>query len=169
MGEVLMIFGMTILTFFHVLVSLIGIFSGFVVVFGLITARRLNGWTAVFLASTAATSVTGFLFPFHKFMPSHGLGIVSLIALAVAIFAFYGRGLAGAWRRTYVIRALLSLYLNVFVLIVQLFEKVPDLKSLAPTHSEPPFKLAQLSALALFLMLGIFAARNFDNEKIQTA
>src|SRR5712692_3369871 len=114
-----MIFSMPIFTFVHVLLSLVGIFSGFIVVFGLLTAKRLNGWTALFLTTTLATTVTGFLFPFHKFLPSHGVGIVSLIALAVAIFALYGRGLAGGWRRSYVIGAVISLYLNVFVLIAQ--------------------------------------------------
>jgi|SRR5208283_4025622 len=164
-----MTFGMTIFTIFHVVLSLVGIFSGLVVVFGLITARRLNGWTAVFLASTVATSVTGFLFPFHKFMPSHGVGIVSLIALAVAIFALYARGLAGAWRRTYVVSAVLSLYLNVFVLIVQLFEKVSRLRAVAPTQSEPPFKITQLFALVIFVLLGILASKKFTKEQMQTA
>src|SRR6266849_3433087 len=97
-----MVFGMTTFTFVHVVLSLIGIFSGFVVVFGLLTAKRLDGWTAVFLATTVATSVTGFLFPFHKFLPSHGVGIISKPVLAVAILPRYGRHLAGAWRRTYV-------------------------------------------------------------------
>jgi len=92
----IMIFDMTIFTFVHIVLSLLGILSGFVVVLGLLTAKRLNGWTALFLATTLATSVTGFMFPFHKFLPSHGVGIASLIALAVAIFGLYGRGLAGA-------------------------------------------------------------------------
>ena len=113
-----MIFGMTIFTFVHVVLSLVGIFSGFVVVIGLLTTKRLDGWTALFLASTILTSVTGFLFPFHHFMPSHGVGIVSLIVLAVAIFARYGRHLTSAWRRSYVITSVIALYLNVFVLIV---------------------------------------------------
>src|SRR6266852_957709 len=98
-----MVFGMTTFTFVHVVLSLIGIFSGFVVLFGMLTAKRLDGWTALFLASTVANSVTGFLFPFHKFLPSHGVGIVSLLVLPVAIFARYGRHLAGAWRRIYVV------------------------------------------------------------------
>lgn len=91
--------GLAMFTLFHVALSLVGIFSGFVVVVGLLSAKQLKGWTALFLATTAATSVTGFLFPFHKFLPSHGVGIVSLIALAIAIFALYGRGLVGGWRR----------------------------------------------------------------------
>jgi hypothetical protein len=118
-----MIFGMTTFTFVHVLLSLVGIFSGFVVVFGLLKAKRLDGWTALFLVSTVLTSVTGFLLPARGFMPSHGVGIISLIVLAIAIFARYARHLAGAWRRIYVITAVIALYLNFFVLIVQLFRK----------------------------------------------
>jgi hypothetical protein len=164
-----MIFGMTTLTFVHVVLSLIGIFSGFVVVFGLLTAKRLDGWTALFLVTTVATSVTGFLFPFHKFLPSHGVGIVSLIVLAIAAFARYTRRLAGAWRRTYVITAVIALYLNVFVFIVQAFMKVPVLKAMAPTQSEPPFLVAQLVCMALFVVLGIFAVRRFRNEPAPAA
>jgi len=165
----IMIFDMTIFTFVHIVLSLLGILSGFVVVLGLLTAKRLNGWTALFLATTLATSVTGFMFPFHKFLPSHGVGIASLIALAVAIFALYGRGLAGAWRRAYVVSAMIALYLNIFVLIVQLFTKVPGLKAMAPTQSEAPFKVAQLAVLVLFILLGIFAAKKFANEQIHAA
>src|SRR6266849_8173482 len=165
----IMIFDMTIFTFVHIVLSLLGILSGFVVVLGLLTAKRLNGWTALFLATTLATSVTGFMFPFHKFLPSHGVGIASSIALAVAIFALYGRGLAGAWRRAYVVSAMIALYLNIFVLIVQLFTKVPGLKAMAPTQSEAPFKVAQLAVLVLFILLGIFAAKKFANEQIHTA
>jgi len=164
-----MIFGMTTFTLVHVLLSLIGIFSGFVVVFGLLAAKRLDGWTTLFLASTVLTSVTGFLFPFHGFLPSHGVGILSLLALAIAIFARYGRHLAGLWRRTYVITAVIALYLNVFVLIVQLFQKVPALKAIAPTQSEAPFKVTQLVALVLFVVLASFAAIRFRSEQPRTA
>jgi hypothetical protein len=156
-----MILGMTTLTFVHVVLSLIGIFSGFIVMFGLFTGKRLDGWTAIFLLSTVATSVTGFLFPFHRFLPSHGVGIVSLIVLAVAILARYTFELAGAWRRTYVISAMISLYLNVFVLVAQLFQKVPALKAMAPTQSEPPFLVAQLVVMAVFVALTIAAALRF--------
>jgi polyferredoxin len=164
-----MIFGMTLLTFVHVLLSLIGIGSGFVVLFGLLTSRRLNGWTALFLVTTVLTSVTGFLFPFHRFLPSHGVGVISLIVLAVAIFARYTRQLAGAWRRSYVICAMTALYLNVFVLAVQLFEKVPALKAMAPTQSEPPFKIAQLALLALFIVLTVLSAVKFRDTAVRTA
>ena len=156
-----MILGMTTLTFVHVVLSLIGIFSGFIVMFGLFAGKRLDGWTTIFLVSTVATSVTGFLFPFHRFLPSHGVGIVSLIVLAVAILARYTFDLAGAWRRTYVISAMISLYLNVFVLVAQLFQKVPALKAMAPTQSEPPFLVAQLVVMALFVALTIAAALRF--------
>jgi len=164
-----MIFGMTLLTFVHVLLSLIGIGSGFVVLFGLLASRRLNGWTALFLVTTVLTSVTGFLFPFHRFLPSHGVGVISLIVLAVAIFARYTRQLAGAWRRSYVICAMTALYLNVFVLAVQLFEKVPALKAMAPTQSEPPFKIAQLALLALFIVLTVLSAVKFRDTAVRTA
>ena len=164
-----MIFGMTTFTIVHVLLSLIGIFSGFVVVFGLLVAKRLDGWTALFLASTVLTSVTGFLFPFHGFLPSHGVGIISLLVLALAIFARYGRQLASSWRRTYVITAVIALYLNVFVFIVQLFRKVPALKALAPTQSEEPFKVAQLVALVIFAVLASSAAIRFRSGQPHTA
>jgi hypothetical protein len=148
-------------TLFHVVLSLIGIASGFVVAYGLLVSKRFDGWTRLFLATTVATSATGFLFPFHKFLPSHGVGILSLIVLAIAILARYRYGLAGGWRRTYVICAVLALYFNVFVLIFQLFLKVPSLQALAPTQSEPPFQVAQLIALVLFAALAIRGAMKF--------
>src|SRR6266480_1652232 len=122
-----MIFGMAASTFtlVHVMISLVGIVSGFVVVFGLLTGKRLDRWTALFLTTTVLTSVTGFGFPFDQLLPSHKVGIISLVALAIAIVARYALHLTGAWRRTYVISAALALYLNVFVLVVQSFEKAP--------------------------------------------
>ena len=122
-------------TLFHVILSLVGIGSGFVVTYGLLESKRLDRWTAVFLSTTALTSVTGFLFPVRHFMPSHGVGIVSLIVLAIALLARYRYGLAGGWRRTYAITAVIAQYLNFFVLIVQLFLKVPALHALAPTQT----------------------------------
>ena len=154
---------MNTFTIVHVVISLIGIGSGLVVLAGLLAAKRLDGWTALFLVSTVATSVTGFFFPFHGFTPAIAVGIISLLVLAVASFARYGRRLAGAWRWVYVITAMVALYLNVFVLIVQLFQKVPALKALAPTQSETPFLVAQLVAFALFVVLTIFAAIRFRN------
>jgi hypothetical protein len=164
-----MILGMTTFTFMHVVLSLIGIFAGLVVMFGLLAAKRLDGWTALFLASTVLTSVTGFLFPFHRFLPAHAIGILSLVVLAVAILARYTFHLAGAWRRTYVVTAMIALYFNVFVLVVQSFLKVPALKAMAPTQSEPPFKIAQLVVLALFAVLTILASIKFRNDPVRTA
>ena len=163
-----MILGMTTLTFVHVVLSLIGIFSGFVVAFGMLAGKRLDGWSALFLLTTVATSVTGFLFPFHRFLPSHGVGIASLVVLAAAILARYALGLAGPWRRVYVITAMVALYLNVFVLIAQLFQKVPALKAMAPTQSEPPFLVAQLAAMSFFVVLTIAVAKRFRNEPVRT-
>jgi hypothetical protein len=164
-----MIFGMTILTFVHVLLSLIGILAGFVVMFGLFTAKPLKGWTAVFIWTTVATSVTGFLFPFHHFLPSHAIGIISLVLLAVAIYAIYGRHLARAWRRVYAVLAMIALYLNMFVLVFQLFDKVPALKVLAPTKTEAPFKEAQLAVLVIFVALTILAAIKSRGGQVQPA
>jgi hypothetical protein len=161
--------GLSTFTLVHVYLSVIGIFSGLVVAFGLLAAKRLNGWTALFLVTTLATTVTEFLFPFHGFLPSHAIGIMSLIAMAVAIFARYVRKLAGAWRRTYVVSAMMALYFNVFIFIVQLFEKEPVLKAVAPTQSEPPFKITQLFVLILFVVLTIVGAIRFRNEQVRTA
>src|SRR5258707_4026381 len=148
-------------TLIHVIISLIGIGSGLVVVFGLLGSKRLDGWTALFLVTTVATSVTGFFFPFHKFTPAIGVGIISLVLLALAILARYVFHLAGGWRRTYVITAVIALYFNVFVLIVQSFEKSPVLRKLVATQSEPPFLIAQVVVLVLFVVIGIRAAKGF--------
>jgi hypothetical protein len=156
-------------TMFHVVLSLIGIGSGFVVLYGLLILKRLDGWTMVFLTRTVPASVTGFLFPVHHFLPSHAVGILSLIALAIASLARYRFQLAGLWRRTYLITAVIALYFNVFVLIVQLFLKVPSLKEIVPTQSEPPFQMAQLAALILFGLLAARAAMKFDSEPPRTA
>jgi hypothetical protein len=157
-----------IYTLLHVIISLVGIFSGLVVLFGLLSAKHLDGWTKWFLITTVLTSVTGFFFPFQGFTPAIGVGIISLLVLAVAIYARYPRQLAGHWRWIYVVTAVIALYFNVFVAIVQAFEKVPALKVMAPTQTEPPFKLTQLVVLALFVVLGILAAIRFRNEPIRT-
>jgi len=164
-----MIFGMTTFTFVHVLLSLVGIGSGLIVALGMLAAKRFDGLTEVFLATTVLTSVTGFLFPYHGSLPSYAVGVLSLIVLAIAIFARYSRHLAGGWRRTYVITSVIALYLNVFVFVIQLFEKVPGLKAMAPTQSEPPFKPTQLVVLVLFLALGVFASIRFRNEQFRIA
>jgi hypothetical protein len=142
-------------TFVHVVLSLVGIIAGLVVMFGLVAGKQLDGWTAVFLATTVATSVTGFGFPFDHLLPSHKVGIVSLLVLPVVIAARYAFHLAGAWRRIYVIGAAVALYLNIFVLVVQLFLKVPALKAIAPTQKEPPFAITQIAVLALFGVLAV--------------
>jgi hypothetical protein len=162
-----MIFGVTTFTFVHVVISLMGILSGFVVAFGLIAGKRLDGWTAIFLTTTVLTSVTGFFFPFEGFKPSYVVGAISLVVLAVAIFARYGRHLAGGWRRTYVISAMVALYFNVFVLVAQLFLKVPSLHALAPKGSEPPFAVTQVVVMALFVVLGLAAAKGFREQPVR--
>ena len=161
-----MIFGMTPFTLFHVLLSLVGIFTGFIAVFGMIAGKRLDGWTAVFLVTTALTSITGFFFPFHGLTPGIKLGVISLVILAVAIPARYVKHLEGAWRKIYAVTASIALYLNVFVLVAQLFMKVPSLHVLAPTGSEPPFLISQVVVLAIFIVLTIAAAIKFRPEPL---
>jgi hypothetical protein len=146
----------------HVVISLIAIASGLVVMLGLLTRKRLDRWTALFLLMTLATTVTGFFFPFHGFTPALVVGVISMFLLAIALIARYLRHLENAWRWIYVITALAALYLNVFVLIVQSFQKIPSLKALAPTQSEAPFLIAQLLTLLLFVVLSIVAAVKFD-------
>ena len=157
-----------IYTLLHVIISLIGIFCGLVVLFGLLSVKHLDGWTKWFLITTVLTSVTGFFFPFHGFTPAIGVGIISLLVLAVAVYARHPRQLAGHWRWIYVVTAVIALYFNVFVAVVQAFERVPALKVMAPTQTEPPFKLTQLVVLALFVVLGIVAAIRFRSEPIRT-
>jgi len=158
-----MILGMSISTFtlVHVVLSLVGIFAGLVVLLGMFSSKRLDGWTALFLATTVLTSVTGFFFPFDQLLPSHIVGIISLVVLAVVILARYVYRLSGPWRWIYIAGAVLALYLNVFVGVVQAFQKLPLLSSLAPTQSEPPFLIAQFVVLAIFIVLGILAVRLF--------
>ena len=148
-------------TFFHVVISLAGIVTGFVVVAGMVTGNPLDGWTMWFLGTTMATSVTGFFFPYHGFKPAYAVGILSVIVLSLAYFARYQQQMAGSWRWIYVVTAVVALYFNVFVLIVQAFQKVPALKAAAPTQKETPFKAAQLVALAAFVVLGVLAVSRF--------
>ncbi len=161
--------GLAAFTLFHVAISLVGIFAGFIVAAGLLTAKRLDGWTAIFLVFTVATSVTGFMFPFHGFKPSYVVGGISLLILLVAIVARYSRRMAGPWRWIYVVTAMIAFYLNVFVLIVQSFMKVPALRALAPTQTEPPFKLTQLVVLAIFVVLTVVASIRFRIESPRLA
>jgi hypothetical protein len=146
---------------FHVIVSLIGIASGLVVLYGLVNGQALGAWTAVFLATTILTSATGFLLPPFGFDPPRAVGILSLVLLALAVVAFYGFHLAAAWRWIYVVTAVMALYLNAFVAVIQAFGKLSFLQSLAPTQSEPPFVIAQLVVLAAFVALGFLAVRRF--------
>jgi hypothetical protein len=151
-------------TTLHVVLSLIGIVAGLVVALGMLGGKRLPVLTAVFLVTTVLTSVTGFLFPFHQLLPSHVFGIISLIVLVLAMAGVYGFKLTGAWRWTYVVTALIALYLNVFVGVVQAFQKLSFLQPFAPTQSEPPFLVAQLVVLAIFLLLGFLGVRRFHPE-----
>jgi len=162
-----MVLGMSLETYtlVHVLLSLAGIGSGLVVLFGLINGKSLDGWTAVFLVTTVLTSVTGFGFPSTHLLPSHVVGILSLVVLALAILGRYAFGLAGAWRRVYVIGSVIALYFNVFVLVVQGFLKVPALHALAPQQNEPPFAVAQGVVLLLFLFLGFRAVKGFRSAR----
>jgi len=150
-----MVFGMSLATYtaVHVIISLIGIASGLIVLAGLLRGQLLTMRNGLFLITTVLTSVTGFGFPYTKPTPGIILGILSLIVLAIAIFALYGRRLNGSWRRTYVITAMIALYFNVFVLVAQIFEHVPAFHALAPTQTEGPFKLAQLLLLVVFAVL----------------
>jgi len=161
-----MVWGVTLATFtaVHVVLSLVAIGAGFVVMSGLLGGSDRGGWTALFLVTTVATSVTGFGFPVDHLLPSHVIGIVSLVVLAVAILARYGLRLRGAWRPVYALCAALALYLNVFVGVVQAFLKVSALHVLAPHQTEPPFLVAQLVVLALFIVLAVLAARRFRHE-----
>ena len=159
-----MILGLTMFTLIHVVLSLVGIFAGLVVAGGLVAGKRLDGWTGLFLVTTVLTSVTGFGFPFVSLLPSHAVGVLSLLVLCAVILARYAKGLAGRWRRTYVAGAVLALYLNVFVLLNQLFRRIPALIVAAPSQKEPPFLVTQLVVLALFIWLGRAAVKGFRGE-----
>jgi hypothetical protein len=158
-----MVLGLSIgeFTLLHVVITLVAIGSGLIAVGGMFASRRLPGTTALFLFATVLSSVTGFLFPIHGFTPALGVGSVSCVILAIALLAYYGKRLAGAWRWIYVVTAIAALYLNVFVLVVQSFVKVAALNALAPTQSEPPFAIAQAAVLAIFVLLALIAAIKF--------
>jgi hypothetical protein len=164
-----MIFDITTLTLVHTVISIVAIAAGLVVVGGLIAGVRIDGWTGIFLVTTALTSITGFFFPFTALLPSHKVGIISLIVLPVVIAARYWKQLTGAWRGTYVVGTIIVLYLNFFVLIVQLFRRIPALIVAAPKQTEPPFVLTQLLVLALFAWLSFAAFRRFRPELVVTA
>lgn len=166
-----MILGMSLALFtqVHVAISLLAIASGFVVVLGMIGGAQLPRLTGFFLITTALTSITGFLFPFRGVTPGIVVGVLSMIALVIAAVARYGRHMAGAWRGGWVISAIVALYFNFFVLIVQLFEKVPALRALAPTQKEAPFKVAQVAALLLFIALTWLAMVRFPRRAMDPA
>ena len=158
-----MVLGMSLSTFtlVHVLLSLVGILAGAVVAAGMLGSKAVPGWTGLFLATTILTSVTGYFFPVDRILPSHIVGALSLLVLAVALLALYGYHVRGSWRWIYVVTALAALYFNVFVGVVQAFAKIPSLHSLAPTQSDPPFIVAQCVVLVLFVALGVLATRSF--------
>jgi hypothetical protein len=167
--DVGMILDITTLTLVHTVISIVAIAAGLVVVGGLIAGVRIDGWTGIFLVTTVLTSITGFFFPFTQLLPSHKVGIISLIILPFVIAARYWKHLAGAWRGIYVVGTVLVLYLNFFVLVVQLFRRTPALIVAAPKQTEPPFVLTQLLVLALFAWLGFAAFRRFRPEAVVTA
>ncbi|QHP67630.1 hypothetical protein EI171_09405 [Bradyrhizobium sp. LCT2] len=155
-----------VFTMVHVIISLIAIVAGLVVMFGLLGSKPMPGLTAIFLLFTILTSATGFLFPFKELLPSHIIGIISLVLLAIACIALYGMKLAGVWRPVYIVTAMISLYFNVFVLVIQSFLKVPALAALAPAvppapPSGPVFAVVQGIVLVFFVVLTIGAWRRF--------
>jgi hypothetical protein len=160
-----MVLGMSLSTFtmLHVIISLIGVVSGLVVLSGLLGSKLMPSWTALFLVTTILTNATGFLFPFDKLLPSHVIAIISLVLLAIACIALYVMKLAGAWRWIYTLTALIALYLNVFVLVIQGFLKIGPLHALAPSvpPSEPPFAVVQGIILVFFVIAIIGAVRRF--------
>src|SRR6516164_2229147 len=165
--ETSMILGMSVgaFTILHVIITLVAIGSGLIVVGGMFASNRLPLTTALFLFTTALTSVSGFLFPIHCFTPALGVGIVACVVLAVALLALYKERLVGPWRWIYVITAVVSLYLNVFVLVVQSFVKVAALNALAPTQTEPPFAITQAVVLAIFILITLIAVIKFRSLK----
>jgi hypothetical protein len=156
---------MSTFTLFHVAISLAGIVAGFIVFAGLIAKKRLDAWTAIFLGTTIATSVTGFLFPIKGITPGLVIGAISLVILTIAVYARYAMKMAGTWRKIYVVTSAVAFYLNFLVLIVQSFQKIPVLHALAPTGAELPVMIAQTVALAGFLSLGALATIKFDETR----
>ena len=149
-------------TLVHVIISVLGIITGLVAVGGLMAGTRREGVTAAFLVTTILTNATGFGFASERLLPSHVVAVLSLVLLAVCVVARYVKDLRGGWRRIFVITAVAALYFNVFVLVVQLFAKTPQLATLAPTQSEPPFALTQLLVLVVFVWLGWASLRGFS-------
>ena len=164
-----MVLGISITTFtlLHVLVSLLALIAGLVVVGGLAAGARLDGWTGLFLLTTFLTNASGFFFPVPGFLPSHAVGVLSLLLLPLVLWARYRAGLAGGWRRTYVVGATALLYFNFFVLVVQSFLKIPALHALAPNGNEPPFAITQGVVLLLFVVAAVRSVRRFHPAAVQ--
>lgn len=159
-----MILGLSVHTFtiIHVLISLVGIVAGVIVAFAMVQGKSVPGWTALTLLALILTSVTGFFFHDPTFTPAEGVGIISLVVLAVAVIALYFLHLTGIWRWIYVIAAMIAIYLNCFVGVIQAFQKIDFLHALAPTQStEPAFVVSQVILLAIFVVLGFLALRKF--------
>ena len=165
-----MILGMSasMFTLIHVLISLTGIGSGFVVLLGMLNSQRRDGWTGVFVITSLLTSLTGFLFPFELLLPSHILGLLSLLVITIALFARNVFHFADRWRLVYVVAIAMALYFNCFAAVVQLFAKIPALKASAPTLTEPPFLIAQSLVLAVFIVLTYLAAKRFRVAPVRT-
>jgi hypothetical protein len=162
-----MIIGMSVATFtlLHVLISLVGIVAGAAALGEMIAGRRLGLWNTVFLIATAATSITGFFFHSASFGPPHVIGVISIVVLSIALFAFKVRDLAGIWRPIYAVAATVALYLNAFVGVVQAFQKLSALKELAPTQTEPPFLVAQSLLLIAFAIVGFVAVKRLPRSE----
>ena len=158
-----MILGLSTATFIqiHVVLSLVAIGTGLIAAFGLLTSRRLPIATAAFLSATALTSLTGFLFPYHGMTPAIEIGLLSMVILFLAAIARYRRGLAGAWRHTYIVSAMIALYLNVLILVVQIFSKLPPLTARTPRQFGLLFKLTELAVLLAFVVATYFALKRF--------
>jgi hypothetical protein len=152
----------------HVVLSLVGIIAGLVLVGGFMAGARFDSWAGMFLVTTLVTSVTGFGFPFRTLLPSHIVAGISLLILPVAFAALYWKGLTGGWRRIFVVTSVIALYLNVFVLLVQLFQKTPALIAVAPTQQSPAFVVTQLIVLGLFIWLGRAAVTGFRTDRSAT-
>jgi hypothetical protein len=166
-----MILGLSVATYtlIHVVLSLVGIVAGLVVAGGIVAGTRPERWAAVFLVTTVLANVSGFGFPFVHFLPSHAVGIISLVVLAAVIVAHYGKHFAGRWRTTYAVGVVVATYFNVFVLVAQLFKRIPVLFVAAPTQSEPPFVLTQALVAALFIWLGVAVVKGFRPAPAATA
>ncbi len=159
--------GLQLFTIFHTALSIVAIIAGIMVVKGMIGSAGRQLWTLLFLVTAAFTTITGFMFPFNGITPAFILGIISLVPITLAFLGRYRRGLTGKWLGIYVISAVVTLYFNCFVLVVQAFRHVEGLKKLAPTQTEPPFQFAQLDVLILFIVLGIFSYRRYHPKKLQ--